>query len=607
MQTFERAKRAEDGVEAPAERHGRFPDGGALLRVLVILLPVLVMAWIGWQHRWTADDGFINFRIVRNIREGHGPVYNIGDRVESGTSSLWIAILVIADLLTPLRIELIAMFGGLGATLAGLTFGIFGTKRALMLTGAPAGTLVPLGALIYVALPPAWDFSTSGLETGLGILWLGACWWLLVRVVDRAEHGDRWRPWWVPVVLGLGPLVRPDFTLFSVAFLVALMLVSHRNLRSTVAMFALAIALPVVDELFRMAYYGAVVPNTAIVKEAGLSRWGQGWLYVKDFFGPYLLILPIVLVLGVFLSRLLRRGAGDGRRLQIITGLTVIAGVAHGIYVTRIGGDFMHGRMLLPSLFAVLLPLSVVVVRSWQWLAAAALVIWAIVCGSSLRTGYSGAHPANPAIDYGAVNLKTGIGDERLYYLRLSDVSHPVTIDDYLEHSPWALAGARTREDAAVGDRGLLMDAIYDQTTLIPLRSDIHAKVVAYSNVLGIFSYAAGDQVYVVDEFGLADAVPAHARLVGRGRPGHEKFVPPAWVFARFASPDAPIPSYLSPADVAAARHALTCGDLAELQRATTSKLDLSQMITNVRDSLRLSGFRYAPSPVDAELELCGG
>ena len=151
------------------------------------------------------------------------------------------------------------------------------------------------------------------------------------------------------------------------------------------------------------------------------------------------------------------------------------------------------------------------------------------------------------------------------------------------------------------------MRAIVDPRTLVPLRPDIHARVVAYSDVLGIFSYAAGDQVYVVDTFGLADAVPAHARLVVRGRPGHEKFVPPAWVFARFASPEgAPVPYGITAADVAAARRALQCGDLAELQRATTSKLDVSRVFKNCSESLRLSGFRYSPAPVEAEHELCG-
>ena len=42
--------------------------------------------------RWTSDDAFINFRIVENILNGDGPVYNQGIRVESGTSPLWLAV-----------------------------------------------------------------------------------------------------------------------------------------------------------------------------------------------------------------------------------------------------------------------------------------------------------------------------------------------------------------------------------------------------------------------------------------------------------------------------------------------------------------------------------
>ena len=455
-------------------------------------------------------------------------------------------------------------------------------------------------------VPPAWDFATSGLETGLGILWLGACWWLLVRTMEASRPVAPKRAWATAIVLGLGPLVRPDFALFSVAFLLAFVLIGGFRFRSVILVLGLAAALPLADEIFRMAYYGSVVPNTAIVKEASLTRWNQGWLYVKDFFGPYVLLFPLVIVVVVFLTRLVGARSGNQRNLRIVVGLTVAAGIAHGVYVTRLGGDFMHGRMLLPSLFTVLLPVSVVAVRSWRWAAAAAVVIWAVVCGISLRTSYSGPHPKYPAIDYGAVNLNTGIGDERLYYLRLSQVPHPVTLADYMKHSQWAQSGDRAKQLAELGQHGLLMHSIVDPNTLIPLNPDVHACVVAYSDVLGIFSYAAGDQVYVVDTFGLADAVPAHARLVVRGRPGHEKFVPPAWVFARFASPDAPVPYGISAGDVTAARRALQCGDLAELQQATTSKLSLSRAFKNLRESVRLSGFRYAPNPVQAEQELCG-
>ena len=42
------------------------------------------------------------------------------------------------------------------------------------------GLLLPAGALVYIALPPARDFATSGLENGLVLAYLGLLWWMMV-------------------------------------------------------------------------------------------------------------------------------------------------------------------------------------------------------------------------------------------------------------------------------------------------------------------------------------------------------------------------------------------------------------------------------------------
>jgi len=50
---------------------------------------------LGWTNRWTADDAFFNFRVVDNILDGNGPVFNAGERVEIYTSALWLAVLTV--------------------------------------------------------------------------------------------------------------------------------------------------------------------------------------------------------------------------------------------------------------------------------------------------------------------------------------------------------------------------------------------------------------------------------------------------------------------------------------------------------------------------------
>ncbi|MEJ7583534.1 MAG: hypothetical protein WKF43_05455 [Acidimicrobiales bacterium] len=123
--------------------------------------PLLVLATAAWQRRWMSDDGFINLRVVAQISAGNGPVFNAGERVEAGTSTLWVALLSLGDLVLPVRLEWIAVFGGIGLTLVGLA-ATMGAATLLWQQLHPDTVLVPVGALCLVAVTPVWDFASSG-------------------------------------------------------------------------------------------------------------------------------------------------------------------------------------------------------------------------------------------------------------------------------------------------------------------------------------------------------------------------------------------------------------------------------------------------------------
>ncbi|HEU5305922.1 MAG TPA: hypothetical protein VFW97_01260, partial [Acidimicrobiia bacterium] len=105
----ERRVAASAAIAAPARAR-------RIVTVAILLVPAVLVVWMGWRHRWTADDGFINLRIVRHIVDGHGPVFNTGQRVEVGTSPLWLAVLSALDLVMPFRLEWIAAITALLAT-----------------------------------------------------------------------------------------------------------------------------------------------------------------------------------------------------------------------------------------------------------------------------------------------------------------------------------------------------------------------------------------------------------------------------------------------------------------------------------------------------------
>ena len=60
-------------------------------RAILSLLPwLLLLAWLASVAWFLTDDAFISFRYTRNLIEGHGLVFNPGERVEGYTNFLWI-------------------------------------------------------------------------------------------------------------------------------------------------------------------------------------------------------------------------------------------------------------------------------------------------------------------------------------------------------------------------------------------------------------------------------------------------------------------------------------------------------------------------------------
>jgi arabinofuranosyltransferase len=104
----------------------------------------------------------------------------------------------------------------------------------------------------------------------------------------------------------------------SIVYGVALLLVArpHTPVR-LVQIAAAALVLATLYELFRISYYGALLPNSAIAKDPTATDWRRGWYSLKDFLSPYVLWIPIAVVASVFLFALGSGGSqsGDARRL----------------------------------------------------------------------------------------------------------------------------------------------------------------------------------------------------------------------------------------------------------------------------------------------------
>ena len=567
-----------------------------LLELGLIAAVAVGVVLLGWSRRWTSDDAFINFRVVGNLLAGDGPVYNAGERVEVATSPLWLLVLTVADAVTPgSDVGWPSVVLGLALTATGVVSAALGARR--LTSRGPARLAVPFGIVVFAALPPTWDFTTSGLETGLSFGWLGVSFWGLVRWVQSDRRAAP-RPLWLYVLLGLGPLVRPDFAIISALLLGWLVLASTGSWWRRALGLVAAAVLPVGYQVFRMGYYGLLFPNTAVAKESSRPLWDRGFIYLADLVGPHLLWVPALAAAALLLVVAPR--AGWRPREWSLVAVVVLAAVLHGLYVVRVGGDFMHGRLLMPSLFLALCPVAVVAVHRGRVLVTSALLavtaVWAVASTVSLRTGYE------------AAIAPSGIADERGFYAALAGVEHPVTLEDHggagvSAYSDEVAAMARAGEDVIV----VQVIPVTPQTpveVVAPARDEL---VFSVANA-GFYGVAPGLDVLVIDSFGLTDPVGSHLEAPPPGRPGHEKVMPRGWLLARYGATETTgprLPGQPPPRFVDSAREALGCGALAELLAATSAPLTWDRFVDNVVGSPDRTSLRIPIGGATARDEFC--
>ena len=367
------------------------------LQAAVLAVPIVALAVLAWIDRSMFYDGYIYLHVVQNILAGHGPVFNAGQRVEAFTSPAWTALVALVALVTPFSLTTIAVDLGIVLTVGGLILAVVSSAR-LVRRASPDAFLLPLGALVFVAVPAVWSLASLGMETGLCFFWLGACLALLARWAARRGPAVSVG---TLVVLGLGPLVRPELGIDSLVFIGVILVVDRagRTWRGNVRILAWAAALPLAYQVFRMGYYGMVVANTAVAKEASLPRVGRGVQYFMDFAGTYWMVVPAVcLAVGAYppLAGALKRTDRGTRNVAVLFAFPA-AGVLNAAYIVLMGGDYVHARLLVAPLFALVAPVAVVPLGR-RYVISLLVVPWALICAFGLRSNDSNPFSMSPFI-----------------------------------------------------------------------------------------------------------------------------------------------------------------------------------------------------------------
>jgi hypothetical protein len=325
--------------------HPSFYKAGLALCVLVLLAGSILQTLGGAsfpehesKSEWGLDDAYISYRYAENLARGEGLVFNHGERVEGYSNFLYV--LAVAPAFRVTDRDGVYFFSVLLNILCGL--GALWLSSDLLRRRLGERSALA-GSLLFALCLPLWAAIAGGLETSLVLLITVAIWVWVERVAAGPTRGNTLT---LAVLSVLSLLARVDgFLIPGIAFLYLLL---KRRFRPAIECTAALFAAQGLYEVWRLAYYGALLPTTYYVKVAGpllarLSHAGVEFGRIAIFEGlwPYVIVLLLGVVKSIYGLYTGRRESLDPLQFEILFAPLWIA------YWFYIGGDHFWDRFLI--------------------------------------------------------------------------------------------------------------------------------------------------------------------------------------------------------------------------------------------------------------------
>ena len=303
-------------------------------KFFAILIFIFVITFLAWQ----SDDSYHAYIMAKNLVDGNGFVYNIGQRATATTCPLF-TLVVAAGYFVIRDMFFVSLL--INIVFSSLAFSILIRDFAKTKEQVVFCLLVLIGSVSFVS------YTTSGLENSM-LFFLAAC---FMKIYLKHERYNAKNMFILAVLVALIAMTRMDAVLIFVPMALYVYLVKRDEVSFGKAVgLGIAGLLPFVFwELFATFYYGFPFPNTAYVK-LGTD------IAVKDYIvrgiryylnacvcDPIVLIVPLFGFIAAVIVR----------KAQYIA---CMAGpLIYGIYLLYIGGDFMMGRHFTVMFFVSVL------------------------------------------------------------------------------------------------------------------------------------------------------------------------------------------------------------------------------------------------------------
>jgi len=463
------------------------------LSLIGFLLILLIFITHAVYLNCIAEDAFISFRFAKNLANGHGLVWNIGDSpVEGYTNFLWV-ILCALGIKSGLNISVFAQSIGLIASIMTLVFAYMFARKIFNLTKLQS--LIP--PLLLSVSGPFATWAESGMETNLfGMFVLIGCYYFTYSLA----YSTKKEMFFAYVAILLATLTRPEgFMVFCILTALSLTF-SGYNIKNSIR----EILYPVISYLlpfsvyfiWRFKYFGYLLPNTYYAKTGGtFYQYLRGGTYVLYF--ALFFILPFLPLIAIYIWENYKTGS---KLFKILTfkmkinsdpGTFVFSVLIlfFILYIIFVGGDYMAMyRFFVPILPEIYILLGYIIIK--------------LISEDSFNFKRSTLITALTAIAIAGTLLQSTPMEMKLF------------------KQPSCLNGSY---------RGLLIEKWHSaRLTLIgkffhdyKKNDDDSLATVA----IGAVSYYSDLKIY--DQLGLVDPYIAHKKNndkpIGKGLPGHEK------------------------------------------------------------------------------------
>lgn len=455
---------------------------GRIFLVMLLILNLGLALHFSIQNNFIQDDAFISFRYAENFIEGKGLVYNEGEYVEGYSNFLWVLIMAFFMKLGFEPIITSKVLGIISYLLMIIFAHLFcysflkNVERKITLFN-----IIPLLALLLIPL----NFSSSSCATGgLGTAFFTMLLLLSFLLCLFYRDSNKFFYFASSISLLLLSLARPEGILlfFIINPFIILDLYKKGFKIKKIFLDVLKWNLPFLVLfgsylLWKLYYYGSILPNTFYAKSVLGSNFYRGFIYVSSFFKTYyfMILISIVIIFSLilYLRDLIKQNYENkmfSAMIRYFMPIFLFVWIFLG-YIIRLGGGFMEYKPIMhiyPLMIIVFCLSLIVLVKKYSVHYYVTLIFLAALIIMAFK----------PHFQYPDGVLTT----EELNYFESKE--------------GWAMLGNALRENLP-------------NYTLIAITGS--GAVPYYSKLPSI------------DMHGLTDRGIAKIELLKRGRPGHEK------------------------------------------------------------------------------------